>query len=205
MYWALINITGPIGSLASSLYNSVWRETLRRGTILFQVQPSIGKSIPNTATTGFEEYFERLNNIDFFTIIASFIFYFIGGFILYGSLFAAIGSAVDNEADTQQFMLPVTIPLIFSIVLGLSFVLNNPDGHVAWWLSIIPFTSPIIMMIRIPFGVNIYSELLPSVVLLIIGFLATTWIAARIYRTGILMYGKKANYKELWKWLTFKY
>ena len=144
-------------------------------------------------------------SIDYGVIIGMFLFYFIGGYLLYAALFAAIGSAVDNEADTQQFMLPVTVPLVFSIVLGLSFVLNNPDGSVAWWLSVIPLTSPIIMMIRIPFGVDIYADLLPSVLFLIAGFLATTWIAARIYRTGILMYGKKVSYKELWKWLTFKY
>jgi len=144
-------------------------------------------------------------SINYGLIIGMFLFYFIAGYLLYAALFAAIGSAVDNEADTQQFMLPVTIPLVFSIVLGLSFVLNNPDGSVAWWLSVIPFTSPIVMMIRIPFGVNIYTDLLPSVALLILGFLATTWMAARIYRTGILMYGKKVTYKELWKWLTFKY
>jgi ABC-2 type transport system permease protein len=144
-------------------------------------------------------------SINYGVIIGMFLFYFIGGYLLYAALFAAIGSAVDNEADTQQFMLPVTIPLVFSIVLGLSFVLNNPDGNVAWWLSIIPFTSPIVMMIRIPFGVDIYTDLLPSIILLIAGFLATSWLAARIYRTGILMYGKKVSYKELWKWLTFKY
>lgn len=143
-------------------------------------------------------------SIHYGTIILTFLFFFVGGYLLYASLFAAIGSAVDNEADTQQFMLPVTVPLIFSIVIGLSFVLNNPDGNVAYWLSIIPFTSPIIMMIRIPFGVNIYTELLPSMIFLIVGFLATTWLAAKIYRTGILMYGKKITYKELWKWLTYR-
>jgi len=89
--------------------------------------------------------------------------------------------------------------------LGLSFVLNNPDGSVAWWLSVIPFTSPIVMMIRIPFGVDIYTDLIPSIILLVVGFLATTWVAARIYRIGILMYGKKVSYKDIWKWLTFKY
>ncbi|MFO7615225.1 MAG: ABC transporter permease [Bacteroidales bacterium] len=143
-------------------------------------------------------------SINFGIIIFAFLFYFIGGYLLYAALFAAIGSAVDNEADTQQFMMPVTIPLIFSIVIGFSFVLNNPDGNVAYWLSIIPLTSPIIMMIRIPFGVNIYTELLPSMVFLILGFLVTTWIAAKIYRTGILMYGKKVSYRELWKWVTYK-
>jgi len=143
-------------------------------------------------------------SINYGVIIFTFLFFFIGGYLLYAALFAAIGSAVDNEADTQQFMLPVTIPLIFSIIIGLSFVLNNPDGSVAYWLSLFPLTSPIIMMIRVPFGVNIYTDLIPSMVLLILGFLTTTWIAAKIYRTGILMYGKKVSYKELWKWLTYK-
>jgi ABC-2 type transport system permease protein len=143
-------------------------------------------------------------SINYGVIIFTFLFFFVGGYLLYASLFAAIGAAVDNEADTQQFMLPVTIPLVFSIIIGLSFVLNNPDGDVAYWLSIIPLTSPIIMMIRVPFGVNIYTDLLPSMVLLVIGFLFTTWIAAKIYRTGILMYGKKVSYKELWKWLTYR-
>ncbi|NTV83774.1 MAG: ABC transporter permease [Bacteroidales bacterium] len=143
-------------------------------------------------------------SINYGVIIFTFLFFFVGGYLLYAALFAAIGSAVDNEADTQQFMLPVTIPLIFSIIIGLSFVLNNPDGSVAYWLSLIPLTSPIIMMIRVPFGVNIYTDLIPSMVLLILGFLFTTWVAAKIYRKGILMYGKKVSYKELWKWLTYK-
>jgi len=143
-------------------------------------------------------------SINYGLIIFTFLFFFVGGYLLYAALFAAIGSAVDNEADTQQFMLPVTIPLIFSIIIGLSFVLNNPDGSVAYWLSLFPLTSPIIMMIRVPFGVNIYTDLIPSMVLLVLGFLGTTWIAAKIYRTGILMYGKKVSYKELWKWLTYK-
>jgi ABC-2 type transport system permease protein len=143
-------------------------------------------------------------SINYGVIIFTFIFFFIGGYLLYAALFAAIGAAVDNEADTQQFMLPVTIPLVFAIIIGLSFVLNNPDGDVAYWLSIIPLTSPIIMMIRVPFGINIYTDLIPSMALLILGFLFTTWIAAKIYRTGILMYGKKVSYKELWKWLTYR-
>jgi ABC-2 type transport system permease protein len=143
-------------------------------------------------------------SINYGVIIFTFLFYFVGGYLLYAALFAAIGSAVDNEADTQQFMMPVTIPLIFSIIIGLSFVLNNPDGSVAYWLSLFPLTSPIIMMIRVPFGVNIYTDLIPSMILLVLGFLGTTWVAAKIYRTGILMYGKKVSYKELWKWLTYK-
>lgn len=156
------------------------------------------------ADENFSQILDIFFSINYAEIIWTFLFFFVGGYLLYAALFAAIGSAVDNEADTQQFMLPVTIPLIFSIVIGLSFVLNNPDGSVAYWLSLIPLTSPIIMMIRVPFGVNIYTELIPSMLLLILGFLATTWIAAKIYRTGILMYGKKVTYKELWKWLTYR-
>ncbi len=142
---------------------------------------------------------EALGAVNIFVMIFSFIFYFMGGYLLYAALFAAIGSAVDNEADTQQFMLPITIPMIFSIIMA-QMVMNNPSGPVAFWLSIIPFTSPIIMMVRIPFGVPDY-EILLSATLLIAGFLATTWLASKIYRTGILMYGKKISYKELWKWL----
>ena len=148
------------------------------------------------------EVFEAIFSIDYATIIFSFIFFFLAGYLLYAALFAAIGSAVDSEADTQQFMLPITIPLIFSIVMAQA-IIQNPDGPLAFWLSIIPLTSPIIMMIRIPFGVPAF-ELLLSMILLILGFIGTTWMAAKIYRTGILMYGKKVNYKELWKWLWYK-
>ncbi len=142
---------------------------------------------------------EGLAAINFPVIILSFIFYFLGGYLFYAAFFAAIGSAVDNEADTQQFMLPVTAPLILAIVMA-QMVINNPAGPVAFWLSMIPFTSPVIMMVRIPFGVP-YWEAALSAAFLILGFLATIWLSARIYRTGILMYGKKVNYAELWKWV----
>lgn len=132
----------------------------------------------------------------------AFLFYFLGGYLLYSSLFAAVGSAVDQEADTQQFMLPITIPLVLSFIL-MQFIIDNPDGSLAYWFSMIPFTSPIIMMVRIPFGVPT-GELLLSMGILIAGFLFTTWLAAKIYRTGILMYGKKVSYKELWKWIRYK-
>ena len=135
-------------------------------------------------------------------IFLSFMFYFIAGYLMYSSLFAAVGSAVDAEADTQQFMLPITIPLIFSFIL-IQPVMDNPDGILAFWLSIIPLTSPIIMMARLPFGVESW-QLIISMILLILGFIFTTFIAGKIYRTGILMYGKKISYKELWKWLTYK-
>jgi ABC-2 type transport system permease protein len=153
-------------------------------------------------TDDISKVFEAIASINFKIMILSFIFYFIGGYLLYGALFAAIGSAVDNETDTQQFMLPITVPLILSVILA-QFVIENPEGSLAFWLSIIPFTSPIIMMVRIPFGVP-YFDLFLSMSLLVIGFLATTWLAAKIYRTGILMYGKNVNYKELWKWIRYR-
>ena len=136
------------------------------------------------------------------TLLITFIIYFLGGYLLYGSLFAAIGSASDQETDSQQFIVPITIPLILSFIL-VQVVIDNPHSGLAYWLSMIPFTSPIIMIARIPFGVPIH-ELILSVSLLIMGFLFTTWLAAKIYRVGILMYGKKISYKELWKWLKYK-
>ena len=135
-------------------------------------------------------------------IILSFIFFFIGGYLMYGSMFAAVGSAVDAEADSQQFILPVTIPLIISFVL-IQPIMDNPDGSLAFWMSMIPLTSPIVMMVRLPFGVENW-QLLLSMGILVISFIISTLIAAKIYRTGILMYGKKITYKELWKWLKYK-
>ena len=149
-----------------------------------------------------EDMFSVVKSIDWTVVILSFLFYFIAGYLLYGSLFAAIGSAVDSEADTQQFMMPITVPLILSLVMAQS-IISNPDGPIAFWGSIIPFTSPIIMMIRIPFGVP-YWEVILSMSLLVLTFIASTMFAAKIYRVGILMYGKKVTYKELWKWLKYK-
>ena len=145
--------------------------------------------------------FSTLRNIDFGVLLGSFLFYFLGGYLLYAAMFASIGSAVDNETDTQQFMLPVTIPLILGLIVLVN-VINNPDSSIAFWFSIIPFTSPIVMMARIPFGVP-YWEILLSMSLLIISFLLMTWLASKVYRTGILMYGKKVNYREIWKWIRY--
>lgn len=145
---------------------------------------------------------ENIMRINWPLVIGSFLFYFLGGYLLYGALFAAVGSAVDNETDTQQFMVPITIPLILSFVAA-TVIIENPDGPVAFWFSMIPLTSPITMMIRIPFGVQVW-ELALSMGLLVLGFIGATWLAGKIYRTGILMYGKKVSYKELWKWLFYK-
>lgn len=160
-----------------------------------------GAELENVTGQSVAKIFEIIQSINFTVIILSFIFYFLAGYLLYAAIFAAIGSAVDNEADTQQFMLPVSLPLILGIVVS-NFVVNNPDGPLAFWLSLLPLTSPIIMMVRIPFGVPFW-ELGLSMALLVAGFVFTTWLAAKIYRTGILMYGKKVNYAEIWKWLRY--
>ncbi len=133
-----------------------------------------------------------------------FIFYFIGGFLLYGSLFAAVGSAVDSETDTQQFMLPITIPLVFGFIIA-EMMLMNPEGPAGFWGSIIPLTSPVVMMVRTAMvGTDSIWVLILSMVLLVATFVGIIWVAGKIYRTGILMYGKKASYKEIWKWLSYK-
>jgi ABC-2 type transport system permease protein len=147
------------------------------------------------------EIVDAISTIDFPVMIGSFLFYFLFGYLMYAALFAAIGGAVDNEADTQQFMIPITIPLILSIML-MQFIVQDPHGPMAFWLSVFPLTSPVVMMIRIPFSVMWY-EVVISMVTLILGFLGTTWLAGKIYRTGILMYGKKINYAELWKWIRY--
>lgn len=148
------------------------------------------------------EMFGAISTLPLTTILVSFIIYFIGGYLLYSSLFGAVGSAVDSDTDSQQFMVPITIPIIASIAIA-QFVVKDPNSALSFWASMIPLTSPIIMMVRIPFGVPFWQIAL-SVTLLIGGFIFTTWLAARIYRVGILMYGKKVTWKELGKWLFYK-
>lgn len=165
------------------------------------LDPNAKEQVAELNEAAVNELLANIQSINFPLILGSFLFYFLGGYLIYSALFAAVGSAVDNEADSQQFMLPITTPIIFSFVMA-QVVINNPESAMSFWLSIIPFTSPIIMMVRIPFGVSEW-ELALSMALLVVGFIGTTWLAGRIYRTGILMYGKKINYKELWKWLRY--
>ncbi|MBT9393930.1 ABC transporter permease [Hymenobacter sp. NST-14] len=146
----------------------------------------------------------RAANLNVPLLVGCFLFYFLGGYLFYGALFGAIGAAVDNETDTQQFMLPVTMPLILTIIVSQAVLTTNPNGTVAFWMSMIPLTSPIAMMMRLPFGGVPLWQLGLSMVLLIGGFMAAIWVAARIYRVGILMYGKKITYGELSKWLFYK-
>ncbi len=145
-----------------------------------------------------------LNDVPWVSLIGLFLFYFIAGYLLYGSLMAAIGAAVDSETDTQQFMLPVSLPLVFAYMISITGI-DDPNSAIMVWCSEIPFTSPIVMLVRFAAtgGEGLGWQLILSMVLLIVTFIGTTWLAAKIYRTGILMYGKKVSYKELFKWLKY--
>ncbi len=152
---------------------------------------------------GSMEFLRIISQIPFGYMIFNFLFYFLGGYLLYGALFAAVGSAVDSPAEAQQFMFPITIPMLIAYFGLFTFILDDPHGPISVWLSIIPFTSPIAMMGRIAFGVPAW-QLALSMVLLVGGFMFTTWVAARIYRVGILMHGTKINYKVMAKWFMMK-
>ncbi len=166
-----------------------------------QIESVVKTAETNPRLTEFAKTFESALNQPWGLIIISFIFYFITGYLLYASIFAAIGSAVDNETETQQFMLPVTIPIVLGLMVAMG-TMQNPESSLTFWFSIIPLTSPIVMVARIPFGVP-YWQLAISMVLMIVTFVAFVWMAAKIYRTGILMYGKKTSWKEMWKWLRY--
>lgn len=157
----------------------------------------------NTPNSPMLDFFSSLRTVPFGYIIGCFLFYFLSGFLLYSALFAAVGSAVDSETETQQFMFPITMPLLFTYIISVSFLAQSPDSSLAFWLSVIPFTAPVAMMVRLPFDVPGW-QLALSMGLMVIGFVFTTWIASRIYRVGILMYGKKASYGEIAKWFFYK-
>ena len=153
-------------------------------------------------TTEMGVVISTLAHIPWVTLIVSFFIFFILGYLLYASLFAAIGSAVENEADTQQLQIPLTIPLMIAYMI-VFVAFRNPDGGVALWGSMIPFTSPIVMLARIPYGVPMW-QLVLSIALLFATFVACAWVSAKIYKVGILMFGKKSSFKDLWKWLKQK-
>jgi len=145
--------------------------------------------------------FDIMRSINFPLILGGFLFYFFGGYFLFSAMFAALGSAIDQEADSQQFMLPVTLPMILALITATN-VIQEPNGPLAFWMSMIPFTSPITMMIRLPFGIPIWQVFLSGAIL--VGtFFAMVGLAGKIYRVGILMYGKKVTWKELYKWLRY--
>lgn len=201
-------------ALAGILQFIIW--AVIGGTLFFVLsvvlQVNLGASAPlesqmvgNNSTELLETlqlYLREILELPIATILVGFLFYFIGGYFLFSSIYAAIGAAVDSETDSQQFLLPIILPLMLGVYVGFFSVLNEPHGTVAVVFSMIPFTSPIVMMMRMPFGVPWY-EIAISLVILFGTFMATVWFAAKIYRIGILMYGKKPTYKELYKWLKY--
>ena len=157
-----------------------------------------GADLSVLETTGI---FDMVSSINFPLVLGGFVFYFFGGYFLYSALFAALGSAIDQEADSQQFMLPVTAPMIIAILTAMN-VIQEPNGQLAFWMSMIPLTSPITMMIRLPFGIPLWEVALSGAIL-VASFFAVVGIAGKVYRVGILMYGKKVTWKELYKWLKY--
>ena len=194
----------------------VVKTTVLQNTNVTEVTQNVTKSLMNDSQQAavpsqtpdltpelaeFSRMFNNAMNQPWGLIVICFIFYFISGYLLYASIFAAIGSAVDNETETQQFMLPVTIPIIFGLFVAMG-TMQNPESSLSFWFSLIPLTSPIVMMARIPFGVP-YWQIAVSMLIMVITFMAFVWMAAKVYRTGILMYGKKTSWKEMWKWLRY--
>ena len=204
--WILLTVA-IIGVVQSKIIPKDTMEQMQQlPQSLGQAQPSAAGAGASTAIetqmTEFQSLFASAMNQPWGLIIFAFVFYFITGYLLYASLFAAIGSAVDNETETQQFMLPVTIPIILALIVAMG-TMQNPESSLSFWCSIIPLTSPIVMVARIPFDVPAW-EIALSMGLMVVTIIGSVWMAAKIYRTGILMYGKKTSYKEIWKWLTYK-
>ena len=152
--------------------------------------------------TGLDAALSTLQSLPYGQILISFVLFFLFGYLLYASLFAAIGSAVENEADTQQLQLPVTIPVLLAFFVAL-YAYKAPDSGLVFWCSMIPFTSPVVMLARVPFGVPVW-QLVLSISLLIATFVGVAVMSAKIYKVGILMYGKKSTFKDLWRWLKMK-
>lgn len=195
LMWILL--TGAIYLGFSAALGISNPEAISAGTVMTQ-EISSNNIMDNESV---QNIVNIVKSIDFGAIILGFMIFFLLGYLLYATLFAAIGAIVEDNTDSQQFTLPVTVPLIIAMISAI-YVVNNPDGPLAIWLSMIPFTSPVVMMVRIPFGVPIW-QIIVSALLLLATFVAMTWVAAKIYRTGILMYGKKLSYKEIFKWLKY--
>jgi ABC-2 type transport system permease protein len=188
---------------------------------IFDIDPAVVNSGPDLASTMgsdmasdmtsgnkiAEGYLKELFKLPLALLLFSFVIYFILGYLIYSSIYAAIGAAVDNETDTQQFIFPIIMPLMLAIYVGFFSVFSNPHGPIAVGFSLFPLTSPIVMLMRLPGGLGEGGvplwQFITSIVLLLVTFLAIVWLAAKIYRVGILMYGKKPTYKELFKWLRY--
>ncbi len=167
-----------------------------------QIPPEMMQSAQNELATSAQMYVAEILNLPIAAILSCFVIYFIGGYFLYSSFYAAIGAAVDNETDSQQFLLPIIMPLVLGVYIGFFTVVNDPHGTVATIFSMVPLTSPIVMLMRIPFGVPLWQIAL-SITLLFATFFFVVWFASKIYRVGILMYGKKPTWKELYRWLKY--
>jgi ABC-2 type transport system permease protein len=191
-----------IGSLMTAATIFLPAETIQQAQESSQQMPG-GSVQTASAMNGINAFTRTMSEANWFLIIGCFLFYFLFGYLFYASLFAAVGSTVNEDAnDAQSLQFPITMPIIVSIMIMMNAI-TNPSGSLATWASMIPFFSPVVMMARIPFGVPgtvPYWQLIVSMLLLVAGFLLTTWVSAKIYRTGILMYGKKASWKEMWKW-----
>ena len=167
-----------------------------------QIPPEMMQSAQNELATSAQMYVAEILNLPIAAILSCFVIYFIGGYFLYSSFYAAIGAAVDNETDSQQFLLPIIMPLVLGVYIGFFTVVNDPHGTVATIFSMVPLTSPIVMLMRIPFGVPLWQIAL-SITILFATFFLVVWFASKIYRVGILMYGKKPTWKELYRWLQY--
>ncbi|HLT09001.1 MAG TPA: ABC transporter permease [Cyclobacteriaceae bacterium] len=188
-------------SAVSSLVMGFFGQQMPQQQALEMANPGAASWIEESGEMG--QILEVLSGIDYVQLVLTFVFYFIGGYLLYGAFFAAIGAAVDTPSDAQQFMFPVTIPLIIAYLGLFIFVLDDPNSKISFWLSVVPFTSPIAMMGRVSFGLP-FHELALSMACLIGGFLFTTWMAGKIYRIGILVHGTKVGYRTLWRWFKTK-
>jgi len=207
--FSLILITGLKAAFFPELNQTPTEQVVGSGLFEDGAGEEAGEEIlmtPDSVLSGDDmdtamEIFAALKSINLGNMLGAFLFYFIFGYLLYAAMFAVVGSMVDNETDTQQLIMPIILPLILGIYVMISAI-NNPDGALPFWFSLIPFTSPVVMMVRIPFGVP-WWQIAVSGSLLVATFIAMTWVAGKVYRTGILMYGKKITYKEVWKWLRY--
>lgn len=200
LLWAILTLTLIMGGQFLFMGGTVDAQMMQQGAMM-----GANGAMPGMAEASQEpavKILGMLQTINWAEIGFFFVIYFIGGYMLYASVFAAIGSAVDSQEDTQQFMTPIMVFMMFSLYAGI-YSMENPDGPLAFWCSLIPFTSPIVMMIRLPFEIPLWEKLL-SIGLLYITFIGTIWFSAKIYRVGILMYGKKPTIKEMTKWLKYK-
>ncbi|MHA8067040.1 ABC transporter permease [Aquirufa sp. ROCK2-A2] len=200
-----IALTFAFSGIATTIYGDKFKDKIEQNAkskLSTDAQKEVNNAQENADFEPMKVVNEVVQSTNIPLILGSFLFFYLFGYLLYSSLFAAIGSAVETAAEAQQFTLPVTLPIIVSFLFA-QFTIQDPDSTIAFWASIIPFTSPINMMVRLPYGVPTW-ELILSMVLLILGFLGTSWVSSRIYRVGILMYGKKMTWKEIGKWIFYK-